>query len=356
MNRKNTGRNQHALIAAILLILGLLSVQLARGQFARLTTAAAANTVGQQRDHDYAALLRPFQMDTDRPGGDYTNFELRGAGDPEDCAFACGRDVRCKAFTYVRPGIQGPNARCWLKSSVPNAVAFPGVIAGVKRNETGGAGGPKYLGCFTDNNAPPDRPRDLAGLETNNTQMTTEQCVATCKGRGFAYAGTQYGSYCFCGNSYGRYGSQGRPCDQPCSGNGNQICGGAWANSVYSTSEGGAPPVTPQPTPVPPGPAKCDAIDGHWWGWSGDNSGASFYINPSNFPVNSTRIWAIGGMEVVPSDPNHADRWGEWECVGENQFKLVNRRGVIFNTLTLRGGRLYQADGRYACLNNANCQ
>jgi hypothetical protein len=104
------------------------------------------------------------------------------------------------------------------------------------------------------------------------------------------------------------------------------------------------------------GNPKCDDIKGHWWGWSGDNSGANFFIAPPNFPVDSPRIWAIGGFEVDPNNPNHADRWGEWECVGTNKFKLTNRRGGVYNTLTLRDGRLWQDDGRYACLNNAKCQ
>lgn len=296
-----------------------------------------------------------------------------------------------------------------------------------------------YLGCFLDNNVP-GRPRDLSGAEWTNGQMTNQQCVSSCRERGFAYAGTQYGSYCFCGNSYGRYGSlsggEGRKCDMRCSGDGNQICGGSWANSVYSTSQqtsrrfvwrrvgtgdctgrdladsngstpddnqaregytavcwdggtyrnsgrvfctyknvspqvctGGGNPgvmyqavlqtgssVEPAPTPKKKGEPVCENIDGHWFGWSGDNSGASFFINPSNFPINSPRNWAIGGREVVPSDPSHADRWGEWNCIDTNKYELRNHAGQIFITVTLREGRLFLDDGRYACRNNADCK
>lgn len=112
----------------------------------------------------------------------------------------------------------------------------------------------------------------------------------------------------------------------------------------------------PTPIPAPTGGPKCDDIKGNWWGWSGDNSGASFIIPPPNFPVNLKRIWAIGGFEVDPNNPNHADRWGQWQCIGANKFRLTNRRGGVFNTLTLRDGRLWQDDGRYACLNNADCK
>ena len=39
---------------------------------------------------------------------------------------------------------------------------------------------------------------------------------------------------CFCGNSYGVYGLSAN-CNMQCKGNPNEICGGTWANSVYST-------------------------------------------------------------------------------------------------------------------------
>jgi hypothetical protein len=67
--------------------------------------------------------------------------------------------------------------------------------------------------------------------------MTTAMCTTECANRGFMYAGTQFGSYCFCGNQpYGRSGLAPPPgCNVPCSGNANERCGGTWANSVYWT-------------------------------------------------------------------------------------------------------------------------
>jgi hypothetical protein len=53
-----------------------------------------------------------------RLGSDYKNFELPDA-DPELCRAACDDDPKCRAFTYVKPGLQGPKARCWLKDPVP---------------------------------------------------------------------------------------------------------------------------------------------------------------------------------------------------------------------------------------------
>lgn len=54
----------------------------------------------------------------DRPGGDYRNFDLTRAN-PASCQSRCKGDSRCRAWTYVKPGVQGERARCWLKSSVP---------------------------------------------------------------------------------------------------------------------------------------------------------------------------------------------------------------------------------------------
>ena len=102
-------------------------------------------------------------------------------------------------------------------------------------HEGSAMGRPRYLGCFKDQGDPSGtRGRDLSGYVFSSPRMTVSLCISECRRRGFAYAGVQYGSQCFCGNSYGKYG-RANNCDMPCSGNRSQICGGFWANSVYST-------------------------------------------------------------------------------------------------------------------------
>ena len=77
-----------------------------------------------------------MEWNVDRPGSDFSNFNLPRA-DPGLCADACAKDRRCKAWTYIKPNtIQGPHPRCWLKHSVPRAVAQNCCVSGVK----GGAG------------------------------------------------------------------------------------------------------------------------------------------------------------------------------------------------------------------------
>lgn len=62
-----------------------------------------------------------FRPNTDRPGSDYTSFDINGQ--PVDCQNACTNDARCRAWTWVKPGVQGPKARCWLKTAEPREIA-----------------------------------------------------------------------------------------------------------------------------------------------------------------------------------------------------------------------------------------
>jgi hypothetical protein len=60
----------------------------------------------------------PMQVDTDLYGGDYKGFDGSTAG---LCEAECKRDVKCRAWTFVKAGVQGPQARCYLKDVVPAA-------------------------------------------------------------------------------------------------------------------------------------------------------------------------------------------------------------------------------------------
>jgi hypothetical protein len=66
---------------------------------------------------------------TDRPGSDYVNFTTDSWG---DCEVRCMNEQQCRAWTYVRRGIQGPTGRCWLKRGVPAPVGNANMVSGVK--------------------------------------------------------------------------------------------------------------------------------------------------------------------------------------------------------------------------------
>lgn len=60
-----------------------------------------------------------YMADYDRPGGDYTNFAVPQSYDALYCQRMCIADDICAAWSYVKKGIQGPEARCWLKKTAP---------------------------------------------------------------------------------------------------------------------------------------------------------------------------------------------------------------------------------------------
>jgi hypothetical protein len=72
----------------------------------------------------------------DLHGADYANF-WNAAAEPKLCQDACRSDANCAAWTYVQPGVQGPQSRCWLKSRVPQASKNSCCTSGVERAEGG---------------------------------------------------------------------------------------------------------------------------------------------------------------------------------------------------------------------------
>lgn len=74
-----------------------------------------------------------FEYDVDRPGSDYRSFDLEDA-DPALCASQCGKEAKCRAWTYVKPGVQATSARCWLKDQVPEPVTANFAVSGVRED------------------------------------------------------------------------------------------------------------------------------------------------------------------------------------------------------------------------------
>ena len=73
----------------------------------------------------FVLLLTPFshvrvEQDSDLLGHNLKRFPLRSP-DYRLCQQACEQDRRCKAATYVKPGIQGPQAVCYLKGQMQSA-------------------------------------------------------------------------------------------------------------------------------------------------------------------------------------------------------------------------------------------
>ena len=102
-----------------------------RSDFEGGSIAWDALTGGCMAMSDGSASLT-FEPDANRAGGDFTSFEVIGDR-MEMCRDVCAAEMSCVAYTYVRPGIQGPRSRCWLKSAIPDATLDGCCISGIKR-------------------------------------------------------------------------------------------------------------------------------------------------------------------------------------------------------------------------------
>lgn len=71
--------------------------------------------------------------------------------------------------------------------------------------------------------------RSLRGAAFRHSSMTFDMCTSYCGNRGFAMAGVEYGTECYCGNQFSGGASLNLISDQcymPCGGDSSQICGG----------------------------------------------------------------------------------------------------------------------------------
>ena len=64
-----------------------------------------------------------------------------------------------------------------------------------------------------------------------------ENCQRRCAENGYIYVGLQFGSECWCSNSYNKYGKipAETECNMPCNRDNKHMCGGPWANNVHLT-------------------------------------------------------------------------------------------------------------------------
>ncbi|GAB7340271.1 hypothetical protein MBLNU457_6733t1 [Dothideomycetes sp. NU457] len=93
-----------------------------------------------------------------------------------------------------------------------------------------------YQGCTPDGST-----RTLTGFNNvyggMSAPVTVESCIQECESQGYLYAGMEYSSQCFCGNSIPSsvtptaFGQ----CNMPCAGNSSETCGGPNLLSLYKT-------------------------------------------------------------------------------------------------------------------------
>ncbi|KZL64145.1 wsc domain-containing protein [Colletotrichum incanum] len=92
--------------------------------------------------------------------------------------------------------------------------------------------------CYTDN---PSK-RILSYKVPSFDKFSAAQCVSKCAGLGYLYAGLEYGSECFCGNSIDNGNTPATSgCDMSCAGNRADMCGGAGRINLYVAPCQGVP-------------------------------------------------------------------------------------------------------------------
>lgn len=118
-----------------------------------------------------------------------------------------------------------------------------------------GVGG--YVGCYGDN------PTRAMALLSTTSNLTLEYCRDLAVKAGKQYFGVQYSTACFGTNDLAAATSYGvkQGCNMVCSGDAMQVCGGAWANSIFDTAYGGD---------VLPGGIKSGSTGGQLSGGRGD--------------------------------------------------------------------------------------
>jgi hypothetical protein len=138
--------------------------------FASLVAAGAALS-------EFTGILEP---QIDRPGSDYKNIAMDQAA-PAACAKLCGDDPNCHAYSYVNPDVQGPKARCFLKSAVPDAIARDCCTSGVKK---------EAFVILTDEETGSDRPggnyRNFA-LSAAQPALCRKQCAIEAQCKAYTY-------------------------------------------------------------------------------------------------------------------------------------------------------------------------
>ena len=80
-----------------------------------------------------SGVKRGLEMNTDRPGADYKNYDNNnGVNTPLFCQADCAADPNCKAFTFAPAGRITAKPHCWLKSGIPAPTAAEGLVSGMK--------------------------------------------------------------------------------------------------------------------------------------------------------------------------------------------------------------------------------
>jgi hypothetical protein len=110
----------------------------------------------------------------DRVGSDYNSFET---GDLDACKAACGRDSRCRAYTYL-PSKQ----ECYLKDRVNAAQRSRDGVTGVKQSGDGGS-----IGDLTEESGYDRRGNDYTSFRARDLNDCQRACNRESRCRAYTF-------------------------------------------------------------------------------------------------------------------------------------------------------------------------
>ena len=247
------------------------------------------------------------------------------------CEAMCAGNPNCKAYTYVR-------ANGYTRNTPPVCYLFSGY--GPKTNNSCCISG-------TKGGAPPPPPlpqiafagrwlfRGVSGqnaliedLGNGRLKITTEKGLA---GGGSVESGA---SFLFSPP----YSATIRGVVTP---DGSRI---NWSNGEFWTRQPVQATIDKPLPPINSGTATCANVKGPWY-VEGNQSGLHFWMDEPGEPGT----WQFGGGEANRAWPEHNDRWGTWQCVATNTYRLTRRNGVFFTEVTLGAdGKFHAKDGMVA--------
>lgn len=115
-------------------------------------------------------------------GSDIAGIDVQNS---DQCAAACNSNSSCVAWTFVRAGLKGPSARCFLKNAVPPAPSWNSVcqtnfdcVSGYKQaNWCGDKSQGDVISCATGTSCNPRTSRSCSGwwiFRSCTTLQTTD--------------------------------------------------------------------------------------------------------------------------------------------------------------------------------------
>ena len=189
-----------------------------------------------------------------------------------------------------------------------------------------------YTGCFTDNK----NGRILGFTYGANSGMTVEKCIAGCSSAGYAIAGLEYMTECYCGNSIingGALSSADSNCAQACGGNPGEVCGGPNLMSIYQNGNAPPPPPPPSSTSAAPIPSQ-----------TGTPSDAKINDLPTGWKYAGCYVDNANGGRILPfQSPDSQTMTVETcvnACISQNQGYTV--AGLEYSTQCFCGTEIIE--------------